>query len=117
MEHPILIFGTGFLGVSFPSVNETEELLQFLQSHGLYRIDTARRYPAIKPGRSEQLLGEAKAVENGFVIDTKIKVSPVEGLEGSLKAEKIDASTKESFESLGAKQVGLVMSGAVEKIG
>lgn len=102
---PSLIFGAGFLGVSFPSSHETASLLHFLQRHRINHIDTARRYPAIKPGRSEQLLGEAHAAALGFVIDTKIKVTSEQGPKGSLTAVKIRESIVESFEALGVQQV------------
>ena len=106
MTPPTLIFGAGFLGVSFATTSECEALLDFLKGQAIRRIDTARRYPFLQPGRSEQLLGEAKAAGQGFTIDTKIKISP-QGVAGSLTATKIRASIAESFDALGVKQVRL----------
>ena len=103
---PKLIFGAGNLGVSFPTPAETIELLDFLKSQDIRHIDTARRYPGPKPGLSEILLGESKAVESGFIVDTKINI-PATGPSGSLTREKILESIDESCASLKVKQVNL----------
>lgn len=105
MSQPTLIFGSGNLGLSFSTPDKAAELLQFLQSKGISHIDTARRYPALHPGLSETLLGQANAAERGFIVDTKIKVTPENGPEGSLTKERIGESIKESLEALGVSQV------------
>ena len=105
MSPPTLIFGAGFVGVNFATPSELQELLQFLQKNNINRIDTARRYPAVNSGRSEQLLGEVKAAGQGFTVDTKIKVVGSDA-SGSLTAAKIKESVVESMEALRASEVG-----------
>lgn len=99
---PTLIYGTGFLGTpsTFPTADSTLTLLQFLKSHGVTHLDSARRYPALIPGLAESLLGSAGAAEAGFTIDSKIKISPVDGAEESLIPAKIAASVEESYTAL-----------------
>ena len=106
MSPPTLIFGAGFLGVSFATPSELQELLTFLHKNDLKRIDTARRYPAVNSGRSEQLLGEVEAAGQGFTIDTKIKVVGSDA-SGSLTTSKIKESVVESLEALQVEEVGL----------
>lgn len=104
MSPPTLIFGAGFLGVNFATPSELQELLDFLQKNDIKRIDTARRYPAVNSGRSEQLLGEVNAARQGFTMDTKIKVVGSDA-SGSLTAAKIKESVAESLEALRVEQV------------
>ena len=108
MSRPELIFGAGHLGIAFPTTTETIELLDYLKTQGIGHIDTARRYPGPKPGLSEKLLGDSKAVESGFVVDTKINI-PASGPNGSLTRERILESVAESLETLRVKQVNLVV--------
>lgn len=107
MSPPALIFGAGFLGVNFATPSELQLLLEFLQKNDIKRIDTARRYPAVNSGRSEQLLGEVKAAEQGFAIDTKIKVVGSDA-SGSLTAAKIKESILESLEALRVDEVNVL---------
>ncbi len=104
MSYPKLIFGAGHLGMSFSTTAETGELLDYLKSQNIQHIDTARRYPGPKPGLSEKLLGESKAAESGFIIDTKINI-PATGPNGSLTREKILESMADSSAALGVTQV------------
>ena len=98
-------FGAGFVGVNFATPSELQQLLDFLRKNGINRIDTARRYPAVNSGRSEQLLGEVDAAGQGFTIDTKIKVVG-SNASGSLTAAKIEESVAESLEALHVDEVG-----------
>lgn len=107
MSPPTLIFGAGFLGVNFATPSELQELLDFLQKNDIKRIDTARRYPAVNSGRSEQLLGEVNAARQGFTMDTKIKVVGSDA-SGSLTAAKIKESVAESLEALRVEQVNML---------
>ena len=118
MSPPSLIFGAGFLGVDYTGPNEAEELLKFLLSKAVKRIDTARRYPAINQGESERLLGRTKAAEKGFTIDTKVKATAtglsdgevaIRGGRGSLTKSAIETSVRDSFVALGVKKVCLVL--------
>ena len=105
MSPATLIFGTGLLGVDFATPSELQQLLGFLHKNDIKRIDTARRYPAVNSGRSEQLLGEVNAAGQGFTVDTKIKVLGSDA-SGSLTASKIKASVVESLEALSVGEVG-----------
>ncbi len=107
---PTLIFGTGFLGTSttFPTLEETRQLLTFLREQGITRIDTARRYPAISPGQAETLLGSAGAAGidekdgnnfPGFTIDTKLAILNGQP-SGSLSPDNIIRSVEESYKAL-----------------
>ena len=105
MSSPTIVFGAGFVGVNFATPSELQALLDFLRKHNITRVDTARRYPAINSGRSEQLLGEVEAAGQGFTIDTKIKVVGSDA-SGSLTAAKIKESVVESLEALRVDEVG-----------
>ena len=105
MSPPTLILGAGFLGVNFATPSELQLLLELVQKER-YRIDTARRYPAINSGRSEQLLGEVGAASQGFAIDTEIKVVGSDA-SGSLMAAKIKEAILERPEVLRVTAVGL----------
>lgn len=71
MSYPKRIFGAGHLRTSFSTIAETIELSAYLKSQNISRTDTACRYPSPKPGLFEKPLRESKAVERGFVLDTK----------------------------------------------
>lgn len=105
MTPPTLIFGAGFLGVHFAAPSELQSLLDYLHKNDIARIDTARRYPAVNSGRSEQLLGEVDAARQGFTIDTKIKVIGSDA-RGSLTEGEIKKSVAESLEALRVDEVG-----------
>lgn len=107
MSPPTLIFGAGFLGVgvNFATPSELQQLLGFLRKKDIKRIDTARRYPSVNSGRSEQLLGEVNAAGQGFKGDTKIKIAGSDA-SGSVTASKIKGSGVESLEALRIGEVG-----------
>ena len=107
MSHPDLIFGAAFVGHDFTTAAQVTELLECLSTKKINRIDTARLYPITNSGASEKLLGEAKAAEHGFIIDTKIMTSPIGDGRGTLKASAIDESIDGSFAALGTQQVVL----------
>ena len=114
-SHPSPIFGAAFLGVNFTGPDETDNLLLFLESKGIKRSDTARRYPAVNEGESERLLGKHEAAKKGFVIETKVRPTAkglsnreaaVRGGRGSLTAPAIEESVRESLEALCVEKVG-----------
>lgn len=96
---PKLIFGCGGLGNEFVGKDSVAELLQTLQELGIDRLDTAALYPPDDPGKSQHLLGEARAVQMGFKIDTKVLIS-LTRYRGTLEPEKIARSITESYKSL-----------------
>lgn len=107
--HPRLIFGGSLIGDAYATPQEVSELLQRLKEAGINELDTAARYPAIKFGASEQLLGEVGAAAQGFAVDTKILVLGADG-NGSLEPAKIRDSVSKSCEALkmGGKRLNVL---------
>jgi len=99
----IIVFGGASLGDTsqkFPELQTPEDiqkLLDLLKSKGCTTIDTAQLYGM---GESEQTIGQAKAIEQGFTVDTKW----IGGWFGKSWAtrETMVNSAKESLEKLGA---------------
>lgn len=72
-----LLFGAGGIGEgrishTWVTSEQTSSLLSVLQELDLTELDSGAAYPPGNPWVTEQLLGESKAAEKGFVIDTKI---------------------------------------------
>lgn len=121
MSTPNLIFGAGGIGEgrishTWTTPETTLELLDSLEALGLKELDSAASYPPGSPWVTETLLGQTKAAEKGFVIDTKILPYPVardrdqkaKSGADSLSEENIDASFKKSFELLGVEEVHIM---------
>lgn len=110
MSRPSTLFGGALIGTSFTTAAQVQELLDQLQSIGINRIDTAARYSPTSPGSSERLLGEVRAQEQGFTIDTKTSTDgslKVDG-SGSLTAANITKSINDSFSRLHAENVHIL---------
>ena len=97
-----IVFGTGGFGSAeaFPELQKPEDvqkLLEMLKSKGCTHLDTAQLYGM---GKSEDTIGEAKALEQGFTVDTKW----LGGWLGKSWAtqETVISSAKESLDKLGA---------------
>ena len=97
--HPRLIFGAASVGMNFLNPTDVQTLFDALKSAGVTHVDTAGRYPATQPGRSEELLGEVKAAEQGFTIDTKILAVGGDG-SGELEKASIERSINKSLERM-----------------
>ncbi|KAK3933934.1 NADP-dependent oxidoreductase domain-containing protein [Diplogelasinospora grovesii] len=76
---PNLIFGAGSIGATangfiygFDTPAKVSELLEALHRLNVRELDSAASYPVGNPGNTEVLLGQAGAVEEGFVIDSKV---------------------------------------------
>lgn len=104
MSAPKVIFGAASIGMDFKNVSAVCEVLDLLEKNGVLQIDTAGRYPPVSPGLSETLLGEAKATEKGFILDTKILAGPGDG-SGELEEPAIAKSLFNSLERLGVSTV------------
>lgn len=99
---PQLVFGTGVLGMDGTEFQDTESvtnLLNTLRQLGINRLDTAARYPPFNPGKSEQLIGEANALSEAFVIDTKVYTEVGDG-SGDLTSAATQKSVDGSLERL-----------------
>ncbi|KAJ5126682.1 hypothetical protein N7448_007461 [Penicillium atrosanguineum] len=110
MSRPNTIFGGGLIGTSFTTPVQVQELLDKLKALKIDRIDTAARYSPTNPGSSERLLGEVRAAEQGFTIDTKINSggSASSDGSGSLTAAAINKSIDESFNRLKVDKVDIL---------
>ncbi|TRX94063.1 hypothetical protein FHL15_005141 [Xylaria flabelliformis] len=100
---PQIIFGTSSLGLdgsTFQDVDSVQHLLRSLQDLGISRLDTGARYPPRNPGRSEQLLGEARELTHDFVIDTKVYTDTATDGSGDLTIEAISKSADASLQRL-----------------
>jgi aflatoxin B1 aldehyde reductase len=112
MATPKLIFGAGGIGAgrishTWTTAHQTSTLLESLQALGLTQLDSAGSYPPGAPWVTETLLGESKAAEKGFIIDSKVVVSTLEGGRpgsGHLTIENIKASLEKTLKLLGTER-------------
>ncbi|KAL9597714.1 MAG: hypothetical protein Q9219_004971 [cf. Caloplaca sp. 3 TL-2023] len=103
---PILYFGGGTVGTgAFSTPEAVNDLLGFLKTANIKHIDSAGIYPAGDPGAAERLLGLADTAGQGFIIDTKVKVTGDGPGQGSLTKEAIETSLTTSLSSLGVASV------------
>lgn len=102
MSRPSTIFGAALLGMSFNDVPTVAQALCTLKDCGITHVDTAARYPPMMKGESERLLGEARAAEKGFTIDSKILMGSGQG---ELEASAVVKSLTESLQRLGVQHV------------
>ena len=102
--HPKILFGTATFGMGFDTTSTVSSVLDTLSSSSITHLDTGARYPPTSGGRSEILIGEAKAAQKGYTIDTKIFSAAGNGA-GELSAEKINASLEASLKRLGVESV------------
>ncbi|KAI1201761.1 putative oxidoreductase [Nemania serpens] len=100
---PQIIFGTAGLGMektAFQDARSVTGLLETLRDLGITRLDTGARYPPLRPGRSEELLGEAREISRDFVIDTKVFTDTKTDGSGDLTVESIAKSAEGSLRRL-----------------
>ncbi|KAK0105021.1 hypothetical protein ONS95_004610 [Cadophora gregata] len=118
---PRLVFGAGGIGSgkishTWTNAEQTSSLLTTLNELQLTELDSAGGYPPGAPWVTERLLGETKAAERGFVIDTKILPRGEKGKgstrDGSLTVEGIKWSLGESLRLLGVEKVNILYAHA-----
>ncbi|KAL2044127.1 hypothetical protein ABVK25_012441 [Lepraria finkii] len=100
---PQLIFGTATFGMDlteFQDASSVQTLLETLQDLGVHRLDSGARYPPLKPGRAEELLGETKELSRKFIIDTKVYTNTKTDGSGDLTSEAIETSVEASLQRL-----------------
>ncbi|MCJ1270486.1 hypothetical protein MMC22_010383 [Lobaria immixta] len=100
---PQLIFGTASFGMDlteFQDPQSVENLLKNLQELGIHRLDSGARYPPMKPGRAEELIGETKELRHSFIIDTKVYTNTQTDGSGDLTVEAIEKSLQASLQRL-----------------
>ena len=105
---PQLIFGTATFGMDmteFQDSTTVSSLLKELQGLGIRRLDSGARYPPMKPGKAEQLIGETKDLSHTFLIDTKVytdtRTDGSGDLTSSAVADSLQASLKRMKKSDG----------------
>ena len=100
---PQLIFGTASFGMDlteFQDPTSVNSLLKTLQELGINHLDSGARYPPMKPGRAEELIGEAKELSRDFFIDTKVYTNIQTDGGGDLTGEAIEQSINSSLQRL-----------------
>ncbi|KAH8900283.1 Aldo/keto reductase [Thozetella sp. PMI_491] len=106
---PHIVFGAGGIGTTakgfiynFDTAEKVNELLTVLQELGINELDSAASYPPTNPWNTETLLGESKAIEKGFIIDSKVLGRRAGG---KLTDEGIGISVDKTLHLTGAKKI------------
>ena len=100
---PQLIFGTASFGMDltdFQDAASVTGLLKTLQELKIHRLDSGARYPPMKPGRAEELIGETKELSKDFIIDTKVYTNVQKDGGGDLTSEAVEKSLHASLHRL-----------------
>ena len=100
---PQLIFGTASFGMdltNFQDPSSVSVLLKTLQDLGVKRLDSGARYPPMKPGRAEELIGATKELSDGFTVDSKVYTSTQTDGSGDLTVEAVEKSVQASLQRL-----------------
>ncbi|KAK4210381.1 putative oxidoreductase [Rhypophila decipiens] len=104
---PQLILGTASFGMDmteFQDADSVANILGKLEKLGINRVDTAARYPPPRPGRSEELIGEAMGQLGGLdlnlSIDTKVYTNTATDGSGDLGREALLRSLGKSLQRL-----------------
>ncbi|KAI0850470.1 putative oxidoreductase [Daldinia vernicosa] len=108
---PQLIFGTASFGMPMTEFQDSETvkgLLRTLGELGITRLDSGARYPPLNPGRSEELIGEAKELSREFLVDTKIYTDTATDGSGDLTVGAMAKSVDGSLKRLQADSVNVL---------
>lgn len=100
---PQIIFGTASFGMDltdFQDPSSVQSLLKDLRKLDVRRLDSGARYPPMKPGRAEELIGETKELSGDFIIDTKVYTNTKTDGSGDLTSEAIEKSLQVSLQRL-----------------
>lgn len=105
---PQIIFGTATFGMDmtqFQDSSSIQPLLGSLKDLGVHRLDSAARYPPMKPGKAEELIGETRELSEDFTIDTKVYSNTQLDGSGDLTGEAIEKSLLASLQRLKTSNV------------
>ena len=105
---PQLIFGTATFGMDatdFQDVDSIQNLLRILQDMGIDHLDTGARYPPMRPGKAEELIGESTKLSAGFTLDTKVYIDTQKDGSGDLEAKAVEQSMQSSLKRLKRSKV------------
>lgn len=100
---PQLIFGTASFGMDlteFQSPVSVRSLLETLEELGIHRLGFGARYPPMKPGRAEELIGENRELSARFTIDTKVYTNTQTDGSGDLESKAVEQSVLSSLQRL-----------------
>ena len=100
---PQIIFGTASFGMDLTEFQDpatVKRLLEKLPDLGIYRLDSAARYPPMKPGRAEELIGETQDISGSFLVDTKVYTDTKTDGSGDLTSEAVEKSLLASLQRL-----------------
>lgn len=100
---PEIIFGTATFAMDMTEFQDpisVHKVLETLHEAGVRRLDTGARYPPLKPGRAEGLIGETKDISECFSVDTKIYTDTGTDGSGDLTPEAIEKSVQASLQRL-----------------
>ena len=105
---PQLIFGTATLGMDLTEFQDDESvrnLLEILQNTGIDRLDTGARYPPMRPGKAEELIGDSTELSAGFTLDTKVYTNTQTDGSGDLEGKAVEQSIRSSLQRLKRSKV------------
>lgn len=100
---PQLIFGTASFGMDltdFQDPASVQSLLEILEDLGIHRLDSGARYPPMKPGLAEGLIGESSELSVRFTIDTKVYTNTQTDGSGDLEIKAVETSMLSSLQRL-----------------
>lgn len=105
---PQLIFGTATLGMdltAFQDAGSVQNLLEVLQNAGIDHLDTGARYPPMRPGKAEELIGDSAELSAGFALDTKVYTNTQTDGSGDLEGKAVEQSIRSSLQRLKRSKV------------
>ncbi len=116
---PHLVFGAGGIGTTaksftftFDTTEKVDELLSVLEKLNILELDSAGSYPPGNPEHTETLLGQSKAAEKGFIIDSKVAVHRPGP---KLDDKGIESSIDRTLELIGAEKVRILYAHAPDR--
>ncbi len=114
-----VVFGAGGIGTTEKSFTFTwdtpekvSDLLVTLDQLQLRELDSAASYPPSNPWNTETLLGQAKAVDKGFIVDSKVIISKSGP---KLDDATISSSIDRTLELLGTDKIRTLYAHAPDK--
>jgi aflatoxin B1 aldehyde reductase len=100
---PQLVFGTASFGMDlteFQDAESVKNLLQTIRGLGINHLDSGARYPPLRRGRAEELIGEAIELSGSFIVDTKVYTDTQTDGSGDLSRQAIQKSVNGSLHRL-----------------
>ena len=100
---PKLIFGTATFGMDatdFQDAESVQNLLAVLRDMAIDHLDTGARYPPMRPGKAEELIGDNRELSAGFIVDTKVYTNTQLDGSGDLGVKAVEDSLQSSLQRL-----------------